>query len=38
MEANILKCPPKSLMEEAISYTHKILKKLPLYVTMAVIR
>ena len=27
MEVNILKCPPKSLMEEAISYTYKILKK-----------
>ena len=27
MEASILKCPPKSLMEEAISYTYKILKK-----------
>ncbi|MEE0430076.1 MAG: transposase, partial [Bacteroidales bacterium] len=25
--------PPKSLMEEAISYTYKILKKLSLYVT-----
>ena len=33
MEASILKCPPKSLMEEAISYTYKILKKLSLYVT-----
>ena len=33
MEVNILKCPPKSLMEEAISYTYKILKKLSLYVT-----
>ena len=30
---NLLKCPPKSLMEEAISYTYKILKKLSLYVT-----
>lgn len=26
MEVNILKCPPKFLMEEAISYTYKILK------------
>ena len=33
MEVNILKCPPKSLMEDAISYTYKILKKLSLYVT-----
>ena len=33
MEVNILKCPPKSLMEEAISDTYKILKKLSLYVT-----
>ena len=33
MEVNLLKCPPKSLMEEAISYTYKILKKLSLYVT-----
>ena len=33
MEASVLKCPPKSLMEEAISYTYKILKKLSLYVT-----
>ena len=33
MEVNILKCPPKSLMEEAISYTYRILKKLSLYVT-----
>lgn len=33
MEASILKCPPKSLMEAAISYTYKILKKLSLYVT-----
>lgn len=33
MEVNILKCPPKSLMEEAISYAYKILKKLSLYVT-----
>ena len=33
MEASILKCPPKSLMEEGISYTYKILKKLSLYVT-----
>ena len=33
MEASIVKCPPKSLMEEAISYTYKILKKLSLYVT-----
>ena len=34
MEVNILKCPPnaKSLMEEATSYTYKILKKLALYV------
>ena len=33
MEVNLLKCPPKSLMEEAISYTYRILKKLSLYVT-----
>ena len=33
MEASVLKCPPKSLMEEAISDTYKILKKLSLYVT-----
>jgi transposase len=33
MEVNLLKCPPKSLMEEAISYTYKILKKLSLYTT-----
>ena len=33
MEVNILKCPPKSLMETAISYTYGILKKLSLYVT-----
>ena len=33
MEVNLLKCPPKSLMEEAIAYTYKILKKLSLYVT-----
>ena len=33
MEVNILKCPPKSLMEEAIAYTYRILKKLSLYVT-----
>lgn len=33
MEVNLLKCPPKSLMEGAISYTYNILKKLSLYVT-----
>ena len=33
MEVNLLKCPPKSLMEKAISYTYNILKKLSLYVT-----
>ena len=33
MEVNLLKCPPKSLMEEAIAYTYKIIKKLSLYVT-----
>ncbi len=33
MEVNIAKCSPKSLMEEAISYTYRILKKLSLYVT-----
>ena len=33
MEVNILKCSPKSLMEEAISYTYRIIKKLALYVT-----
>ena len=33
MEVNLLKCGPKSLMEEAISYTYRILKKLSLYTT-----
>jgi hypothetical protein len=33
MEATLFKCPPKSLMEGAISYTYNILKKLSLYVT-----
>jgi hypothetical protein len=33
MEVNILKCPPRSMMEEAISYTYRILKKLSLYTT-----
>ena len=33
MEVNLLKCPPKSLLEGAISYTYNILKKLSLYVT-----
>ena len=33
MEVNLLKCAPKSLMEEAIFYTYKITKKLSLYVT-----
>ena len=33
MEVNLLKCPPKSLMEGAIAYTYRILKKLSLYVT-----
>ena len=33
MEVNLMKCPPKSLMEKAISYTYNILKKLSLYVT-----
>ena len=33
MEVTLLKCPPKSLMEAAISYTYNILKKLSLYVT-----
>ena len=33
MEVNLLKCPPKSLIEEAISYTYRIIKKLSLYVT-----
>ena len=33
MEVNLLKCGPKSLMEEAISYTYRILKKLSLYIT-----
>lgn len=33
MEVSLLKCPPKSLMEGAISYTYKIIKKLSLYVT-----
>lgn len=29
----MVRCGPKSLMEEAISYTYKILKKLSLYTT-----
>ena len=33
MEVNLLKCGPKSLMEEAISYTYRILKKLSIYTT-----
>lgn len=33
MEVNLFNCHPKSLMEDAISYTYKILKKLSLYVT-----
>ena len=33
MEVNIIKCGPKSLMEEAISYTYRILKKLSIYTT-----
>ena len=33
MEVNLMKCPPKSLMEGAIAYTYNILKKLSLYVT-----
>lgn len=33
MEVNMVRCGPKSLMEEAISYTYKILKKLSLYTT-----
>lgn len=33
MEVNLLNCHPRSLMEDAISYTYKILKKLSLYVT-----
>lgn len=33
MEVNLLKCGPKSMMEEAISYTYKILKKLSIYTT-----
>ena len=33
MEVSILKCPPQSLMEKAISYTYNILKKLSLYIT-----
>ena len=33
MEVNIAKCGPKSMMEEAISYTYRILKKLSLYTT-----
>ncbi len=33
MEVNLFNCHPQSLMEEAISYTYKILKKLSLYVT-----
>ena len=38
MEVNLLKCPPKSLLEGAISYTYNILKKLSLYITDAVTR
>ncbi len=33
METNLYRCRPKSLMETAISYTYRILKKLSLYVT-----
>lgn len=33
MEVNMTRCGPKSLMEEAISYTYRILKKLSLYTT-----
>ena len=33
MEVNMVRCGLKSLMEEAISYTDKILKKLSLYTT-----
>ena len=33
MEVNLLKCGPKSQMEEAISYTYRILKKLSIYTT-----
>ena len=33
MEVNLFKCGPKSMMEDAISYTYKILKKLSLYTT-----
>ena len=33
MEVNIAKCGPKSMMEEAISYTYRILKKLSIYIT-----
>ena len=33
MEVNLFKCGPKSMTEDAISYTYKILKKLSLYTT-----
>jgi len=33
MEVNLLKCGPKSLMEVAISYTYRIIKKLSIYIT-----
>ncbi len=33
MEVNIAKCGPKSMMEEAISYTYRIPKKLSIYIT-----
>ena len=33
MEVNMVRCGLKSLMEEAISYTYKMLKKLFLYIT-----
>ena len=33
MEVNIAKCGPKSMMEEAISHTYRILKKLSIYIT-----
>jgi len=33
MEVNLLKCGPKSMMEEAISYTYRIIKKLSIYTT-----
>ena len=33
MEVNLFKSGPKTMMEEAITYTYKIIKKLALYTT-----